>query len=483
MMKYLKILFLSFFVIGLMSASAFAGAQLNAGNTTLAAELISPTVDYAVGPTLVNTAYQVGAPVAATTVIRLSLTNGKFTPGHTIGIFDPNTGILGTGVVPPAPNNTRVDITLTQPLGTGTVYQFWNLTLGPPLTGITIPAGTPAGSVVTLSVSNETNKPDPNVDVSAPAITVKNQFSATLAPVTSKLDFADNMETFIVPAPVPTRPPRTKSITESQAGLRIISDETINDKLALNGGPGPCNWTLGAGDSIKIKLTGDLTGISALEYEGVSTTTYNITATDRTNGYATLNLPGDKIDICKSSDTNPFNSAFELTAENKTGTSIVPGVRTAQITLGGGGLIPAGYSRELVSAGSKSHDIQLDATRFYIPLVGSSGDGSRETYIKLQSKSTVPGGNGVKVTIITSDGSTVTYDKGTISAGTPLVITGKELVEAATAQGKSVDGVMGFAVIVTVNAPETDVFAYANIIDPSGAKRIPVKTVGGTIVE
>jgi hypothetical protein len=57
------------------------------------------------------------------------------------------------------------------------------------------------------------------------------------------------------------------------------------------------------------------------------------------------------------------------------------------------------------------------------------------------------------------------------------------LVAAAATAGKTVSGSAGFAVIVTVNAPETDVFAYANMIDASGAKRIPVKTVNGVISE
>jgi hypothetical protein len=335
-----------------------------------------------------------------------------------------------------------------------------------------------------LNLDSVTIPGDPNVVASAPAITVKNQFSATLAPVTSKLDFADNMETFLVPAPVPARAPRTKTLLESQAGLRIVSDDTILDKIVLVGGPGVCTWILAGGDAVKSKITGNLTGIAAIEYEGVATTTYAITAVDRTNGYATLGtLTGALVDICKSTDLNPFNSSLELTAANTTGTSIPAGIRTAQITLTGGGLVAAGYTRDLVAAGATSHDIQLDATQIYIPLVGSDPPG-RETYIKLQSKSAIAGSNGVRVAILASDGSvTAIYDAGTITSGVPKTITGAELVAAAAAAGKTVDGVAGFACIVTVNAPNADVFAYANMIDASGAKRVPCKVVGGGIVE
>jgi hypothetical protein len=123
----------------------------------------------------------------------------------------------------------------------------------------------------------------------------------------------------------------------------------------------------------------------------------------------------------------------------------------------------------------------LDASQYYIPLVGS-GTG-RETYIKLQSKSILAGSNGVSIAILANDGSIVATWTGLIQAGIPLTISGAQLVAAAAVAGKTVDGLAGFAVIVTVNAPEADVFAYANMVDTSGAKRIPVKTVGGVISE
>jgi hypothetical protein len=484
MMKYLRILVLSMAVVGLMAGSAFAQAALNAGNTTLAAEKISPTVDYATGA--INTGYQTGGPIAATTVIKVSITNGKFTPGPgIIGIYDPvTTTVMGVGTVPAAPNNTSANVTLVSPLASGTVYQIDSPPGAGVLNGVSVPAGSPAGTIVTLSLDSVTIPGDPNVVASAPAITVKNQFSATLAPVTSKLDFADNMETF-VPAWFPN-PPRTSTPWESQAALRFVSDETILDKIVVADGPGACDSSL-PGDTVNAKITGNLTGIGFIEYEGyglVITTTYPVTAADRTNGFATLALPG-VFDICKNNDVAPFDSALELTAADIAGTSIPTGVRTATITLVGAGApgVVAGYSRALVAAGTTSHDIQLDATQLYIPLVGSNPP-DRETYIKLQSKSTIAGSNGVKVAILASDGSVSTiYDAGSITSGTPKTITGAELVAAAAAAGKTVDGVAGFAAIVTVNAPQADVFAYANMVDAFGAKRVPCKVVGGGIVE
>ena len=127
---------------------------------------------------------------------------------------------------------------------------------------------------------------------------------------------------------------------------------------------------------------------------------------------------------------------------------------------------------------------QLNATQYYVPLIKSDSANGIKTFIKIQSKSTVAGSNGVNVQILASDGTMVTYTPSiSITSGTPYVITGTDLVNAAAAAGHPVSGVNGFAAIITVNAPESDVFTYANIMDPAGAKRVPVKTVGGTIVE
>jgi len=465
-----------------VASDSFAAAQLNAGNTFLAAEKISPTSDYLANS--VYTAYQTGGPVAISTVIKISLTNGKFTAGSTIDICDGTTS-MGRGTVPAAPNNNYVEIQLTSPLASGKVYTFQTdgcKAVGTPLNNILVPAGTVAGTVISMTVDNKLTPGDPNVYATAPVITVKNQFSATLLPVTSKLDFRTNMQTFI---PSGTQLPYTPSSTQSQAALLIVSDESINDKVTVAPGGGSCDRQLAAGDSLTVKITGNLQGISSVKYyAATTTTTYSVTNTDVTNGYATLSVAGDKLSICMSTDTPKTYRALELTAANTAGIPIIPGTRTAQITIKGGGIIAPGYTRDLIPAGTPSHIIQLDATQYYIPLIKYNPAAGEETYIKLQSKSTIGGANGVLVQILASDGSLVPYNAGTITPGTPLTITGSQLVSAVTSAGKTVDGVKGFAAIVTINAPEGDLFAYANTCsNVAGCKRIPVKTVGATIAE
>jgi len=469
-------------LLGVASDSFAATARLHAGNTLLAAEKISPTTDYSASS--VYTAYQTGGPVAATTVIKISLANGKFEPGSTIDICDGTTS-MGSGTVPSAPNNNYVEITLTSPLASGRVYTFQTdgcTAPGTPLDNIIVPAGTGAGTVITMTVDNALTPGDINVFATAPVITVKNQFSATLLPVTSKLDFGTNMNTF---KPDPTCPPLPcTTASASRAALLIVSDESINDKVRVDTGGGSCDRKLGAGDSLVVRITGNLQGLDQIRYVGATTTSYTITATDRANGFATLTVRGDHLSICYSTDSPKVYRALELTVDGDPGTPIIAGTRTAQITIRGGGYVATGYSRDLIPAGTPSHIIQLDATQYYIPLIKFNPAAGEETYIKLQSKSRIPGANGVLVQILASDGSLVTYNAGTITPGIPFTITGADLVSAVTTAGKTVDGVKGFAAIVTVNAPEDDVFAYANICSiGAGCKRVPIKTVGGSIAE
>jgi hypothetical protein len=102
-----------------------------------------------------------------------------------------------------------------------------------------------------------------------------------------------------------------------------------------------------------------------------------------------------------------------------------------------------------------------------------------ETYIKLQSKSTV-GPVDVLANVLCGDGTVAALTLGPLTPGTPLLITGTDLAAACT-----VDGVAGFAGTLTVNLRETDVFAFANTCKAGdvGCRRIPVEVVGGLINE
>jgi hypothetical protein len=484
MKKYFKIAILTFLVVGLMSGSAFAAASLNAGNTTLAAEKIRPAVAYTAAA--VNTAYQPAGAVALSTVVRVSLTNGTFTAGSNLDICNGSVAMnLVAGVVG-ALTPTYVDMILTTPMASGTVYTFSSGVAGVSdacasapvgLTTINVGAGSPAGTTVTMSVTNAGNAADPNLLASATVLNVVNQFSAVLAKVTSKLNFATNMVSFI---PAGAAVPYTPTLTQSEASINLFSDESINDKVVVAVGGGTCQRVLAAADGVSFKVTGNLTGILNIK-QGVAAapaSIYPILAADRTAGFATLTILGNALTtaLCNY-PVVPVEvvtkAALELTAQNTTN-AISAGVRTATVTLTGGGNVAAAYTRALLT-NVDAFDIQLDATQIYIPLIKVAT--GTDTYIKLQSKTTVGGGNGINVQILASDGTLVAYSAGTITSGVPVTITGTQLAAAVVAAGKTVDGVAGFAAIVTVNTPNADVFAYANTCAGTDCKRIPAKVV------
>ena len=110
-------------------------------------------------------------------------------------------------------------------------------------------------------------------------------------------------------------------------------------------------------------------------------------------------------------------------------------------------------------------------------------DATRETYIKIQSKSSLAGSNGVSVSVLAADGTMVTYTPALpLVSGTPITITGSEMAAAVAAAGKTVNA-GGFAANVLVNTPHADLFAYANVMDAAGAKRIPMQIVNGAYAE
>jgi len=480
MTKYLKIFLLSVAVIGLLSGSAFAAAALNAGNTKLAAELVSPTVGFPIG---VNNAYETGGPIAATTVLRVSLTNARFPAVATpVVICEMPIGQQrGDGLA--AANAAFVDILLTEPLASaGTVYTFQpNACVAAPPTplAVAIPAGTKAGAVATMAVDSVTVPGDPNVVASATILTVVTQFSATLQSVTSKIDFGTQQKDF-VPSGGTTLP--FTSDLDSNAAITIISDDSIplTNRILVNY-PAPCQGTIAGPNTLDITITGDLNGLASFAYDAVAPVA--IAAADITAGKKLLTVPGPSILICSTTDTPKVAQKLDLAAVGTTGTTaIATGIRTLQVTLKGGGVIPAGFSEDLVAAGTASHIFQLDATQYYVQLI--KGGPGFETYIKLQSKSTIAGANGVNVAILAEDGSMVAFPAGTIVPGTPLTITGTELAAAVVATGKSVTPINGFAAIITVNAPNSDVFGYANICYGVGdCKRVPLKVAGSTIIE
>ena len=145
--------------------------------------------------------------------------------------------------------------------------------------------------------------------------------------------------------------------------------------------------------------------------------------------------------------------------------------------------------------------LTLNSTQYYIPLIKTTGPtanfvytpaaaAAADTYIKLSSKNSANGTNGVTVSVLCNNYSgqnspmSAAMSYGSITPGTALVISGTQLAASALALTPScvVDGVGGYSAIVTVNAPNTDVFGYASIVENGLYKRVPVQTVNTTAI-
>jgi len=496
MSKYVKFLILAILAVGLMSGSAFAAASLNAGNTTIASELV-PAAGIAVPAPGVNNAYQPAGAVAASSQLKISLTNGTFAAGN-IALCDSAGAAYGTVATVAAA--TSATITTTVALASGTAYNLQPAAVcvaGPsPLTNVNIAAGAVGGAVVTMTVDNALSAGDTNIYAMAPVITLVNQLSAAIiTPAVDVLDFGASpvMSKFKAGGSGAT-------VTESRAKLVVLTDETIGTKIATGHTNTACAAWPATAEALSFTATpgsgttmgtgfhattafqaqeGALVAAKAILKAAILSTDASATGNAAlTAGLTALSCGAGSSATLKGTAANQINALLTVT-----GTTALT-ARSYKLAVGtttSGAIVAA--AREILAA-TTAWTWGMDASQYYIPLVGSVPTSGRETYIKLQSKNVQSGSNGVSVAILSNDGTTAATFTGTITAGTPLTITGAELVAAATAAGKVVDGLAGFAVIVTVNSPEADVFVYANITEASGnTKRIPVKTVAGAISE
>jgi hypothetical protein len=503
-MRYLKILFLSLAIIGLMSGSAFAVLpNLDAGNTSMATELVQPAVDTAAPA--VGIAYQVNGAVGIGTTLKFALANGSYAAlaGGNWALCRENPAAPGTALLVTAAGpatlagDTSFNLTTALGLGVGTVYylQDENCTaLGAAVTSILVIGGTTSGTV-SMAVTSITSPGDAKVETTGVIVTLVDQLSATITPVVSKMSFATGRTTLIDDTVAnPNYPNTTVAGTTSDAVAKIVVKNTlgIGNPVTFTAAPdATCAGTLtSAADTVKVKVTGNLTGVDTLTWRGngvVINTAYVLTLIDHTNGYATVTVPGTAIGICSTtSPTVGFASGIDLIVDTNNALApkapaLVAGSFTAEVKLVGAGAGAAGrVSATRVLTTATSHTFAFDGTVYYLGLVRS--DAGRETYVKLQSKNVTAGANGLSVQVLCGDGTMASFTPADLLvAGAPVTITGAAMADACAAT--SPVNANGFAAIFTVNAPEADVFGYANIFEPTGSKRVPLKTVGGVIVE
>lgn len=322
---------------------------------------------------------------------------------------------------------------------------------------LTVPAGTTAttmtvktGSATTQAVFDQTS--------ATTIVEVKDEFVATVTTkADAKIDPAAGFKKFTGAATSDT--------------IVVTSTQTALDHAT----------TPEAGDITTITVTlSDVSGLAA-------------TSVAADNGYAcTLNTTTKKATCTKTAAAAATAVTMTFTVN---GTSNLA-ERTFTVTeeINFLNAVPGeGVLDDKDRTAANSYEVLKDAdagswtyfgTTLYIPLVKVNAAGGEDTYIKLQSSDLTTGANGVNAVILASDGSTVTANMGTITAGTPLTISGTDLMAKVTAAGKTVSGTAGFAAKLTVYTSEANLYSYANTCSTAlGCKRIPTKTSAGTIVE
>jgi len=497
MKRYFKIAVLTFLAVGLMGGSAFAAASLNGGNASVASELVSSAAAYNLPATAANTAYQPAGAVAVSTQVKISLAGGSFsTLAYVAGATGMNicqgTTTMANGMATTAADSSVV-ITLGKPLASGTVYTIQaddcavaNTAIG---SQIRINAGATGGSTVIMTVDNNLLASDSNLLASATIATVTDQFSATLlSTATDTIDFTASPTMTLFKSGGSGATTAT-----STAKIAILSNETIGTKVAS--GHAGSNTTCGAWPAGTEALTLTVTpgsgttmgtGFHAttpfqnVAYKaGVASPVYTVDASIKStdaNGTGsptlTANLAAATCGASTTAATIATNSIYQNLLVDSATALTARSYKLAVATKSATGAIVTG--RTLIAA-TTAWTWGLDATQFYVPLIKSST--GTETYIKIQSKSSLAGSNGLAVQVLCSDGSmtTVTPSPASVTSGVPTTISGADIITLLTAAGKSVDGVKGFAAIVTVNTPNQDVFGYANIANAAGEKRIPMQ--------
>jgi hypothetical protein len=390
------------------------------------------------------------------------------TNGVTNLIFRFNTTVTGNDVLYVA--STCETTTAVLP------YTTANAALDIKVTGaasISTPPGTFAGGTILTAQS-----------VAAPLYTVANQFNMTTTgfiPAGGAIDFPGGLKTVAGASKVFT------------TGTPLaLADSGIAAPLGL-GNP----TTFSTNDKITFTLSGaTLSGISKICYEAGTAGTCAGTLAFALNTAASIATYDDALSgqtagpATNKAITFVFDGINSLTARSY----------SLAATLAFGSAAKNGHP---LFSGLTANTLTLNSTQYYIPMIKSNGAvGTTETYIKLQSKNTFNSTNGVYVQILCGGAvvanqglsSQLTPSTPTITPGTSYVLTGTQLMAMAagitapaTPSSCTVDGNAGFAAIITVNAPNTDVFAYASMIDPNGFKRVPVQTlntisIGGAMV-
>lgn len=459
-MKRLKVLILSVIILGSILGFAYAGSITKDGTAPFVPRTVAKEVVDGGTPT---------SPIS--TNVGLKLTTGEFTyipSDYQMGVLtDPVVNILVSdgklsvkgGVIPEVCLDTTLVATYLSGSGTSTLifsgpgksmanglkYTVKKNNCNDNLAADDITLTVPPGLSSTTLTAKSGTTTAVHDQASIKFIDVKPEFTASVSlKADAKIGPALGFKKF------------------SRDGTTDIKDDI---KIKIEKATLDHPTTTAAGDKTTIKIA--LTDVSGLKEDSVSID----------QGFSCTFSLTTKIATCtKTAAAAGVEPTITFTVDGTTVLAERNFTATAEIDFATAGMKDRTVANDFaLLKDADAGKWVFDATKVYVPLIGTNPDTGRETYIKLFSSVNTT----VKGIVIASDGSSVVVDLGTIEAGKPKTITGAQLKELVEAQGKTVDGLLGFPAMFSITEAKENIFGYANMIDPSGAKRIPLSIESG----
>lgn len=486
-MKKALFVLVAILAVAFMANTAHAVPQLTAAFAAGVGPAVAIEKIPAAGKTVPGTlTFQPNVALAANQQVKLTLTNGTFpvaVGGTAINLCREDAGpvmvTIGTGTAASGATTVTIFTGATGITKVDHTFQTGACAAAP--ANNTFPvviSQVSAATDVTVAIDDPLAPGNANVAKSATYLSIKRQFSmnATTGVVktTSTLDFATAFKSFVLNAPT------TPTTSASDAATIINSDETIDDKVATQVGGGACLRTLLAADaSLKFDMTGDFSGITTINYAGVSIAP-TIAGTS-----ATATIAGTAARICRSGDAVTATQ-LELGANGTTAMNTGTFTTSMTIVPVAGGAFSNTNQIPLIT-GATSHEFTTTAASVLLPHLTTNGNGVTACIISNKGATSAP----IKVDVLTVEGAaalpaSVTIGNVASKASSQVTFSGPnvQLLGGVAFPLAIAGGNTRYSARVSVNSPVADVLINCVQQDPNAptaARRLlpTFQTIGG----
>jgi hypothetical protein len=448
MMRYLKILFLSMVVIGLMAGSAFAIKDIQrsgVASTTIATEIIDPSAGYTHNAATSLT-FTSEATIAALKKVVITLTNGTFTDINNLAFAG---SIAATAnLTSTTTDKRRAEFTLTFGAVNTEVITISDSTLS----GLTIGIDAGASSVSCTVATDDAAQTNPQ-KINSAFYKAQQQFgltSAFTAVVTDTIDVEENLLKLVVNA---------TAGSETTATVAYWAYNIINTTGFLVGSTGPDLAAVSYPNvNVNFTVTGKFDGISSVKIVDVTGTHAAIAtltiSSDKTQATGSMKLTaliaaGAAIQFTVDGTTTledrkfSFGASLSTADDVKVGTKIFNADSAAESEIASTGLYIAAGKDQLVWV--------INGLQFIASYVRQ--DTAVTAVIRVENISS----RATKVWFFVNNvGKWKLVKTDDLADGGVLVKSGQALIDAALIVGVTLNGTTGFAVWGVVKGTPSD---------------------------